>query len=72
MSSTWRSEEAQGREGARGVEETPSQEVTMKELRRAADANLPSPEAEAAVGDEARESAPAAPDVEPAAAIFKR
>lgn len=60
-------EEAQGREEARGVEETPSQEVTMKELRRAADADLPSPEAEAAAGDEARESAPAAPGVEPAA-----
>ena len=65
-------EEAQGvEERARGVEETPSetpsQEVTMKELWRAADADSPSPEAEAAAGDEARESAPAAPGVEPAA-----
>ena len=55
-------EAAQGREEARGVEETPSQEVTMKELRRAADADLPSPEAEAAAGDKARESAPVASD----------
>ena len=65
-------EEAQGvEERARGVEETPSetpsQEVTMKELWRAADADSPSPEAEAAAGDEAREAAPAAPGVEPAA-----
>ena len=50
-------EEAQGvEERARGVEETPSetpsQEVTMKELWRAADADSPSPEAEAAAGDD--------------------